>query len=55
MTQPQLQQSTPGLTAVSVTQPAPTKVSFANLFKEHKDKQKQIQNENGMCNKLFRY
>lgn len=50
MAQPQqaAQQSAPAaLTAASVPQPTPTKVSFANLFKEHKDKQKQIQIESG--------
>ncbi len=51
MAQPQQQgqqQSPPtALTAASVPQPAPAKVSFANLFKEHKDKQKQIQTDNG--------
>jgi hypothetical protein len=49
--QTQAQQTAPTtLTATSVSQPAPTKVSFANLFKDHKDKQKQIQTDNGMNN-----
>jgi hypothetical protein len=52
--QAQTQQTAPTtLTATSVSQPAPTKVSFANLFKDHKDKQKQIQTDNGMNNSEY--